>query len=420
MKKSDSIGQCGVEDCLYLDIFTPAVDENKRGVVVFLYNEYFRYSYNKTKDYAPDFFIEEDVIVVEISHRLSVLGFLSLEDDILPGNSGLKDVVKALEWIKSNIERFGGDANKITLMGFKGGAAAIDLLLHTKAKSLINGAILHSGTSLSPDILQDDVRERAFKLGELLEIGTTSSSKLLKYFNDITPEKLLSKDFRSLPDDYYKENQKPLLAFGPVIEVNSDGLVLQYPERMHDPINIPIMIGSNSREGLDSAIDYLADPKRMVYIEKDFHFLLPIRTETKFDPLKDDYYKAIEEIKNFYFKKGKVTIKSVSDYVTYIGDVLTSYPVDIMTRMYASKVTKSLYYYHFDYYSELNANKNRILALSKVSDGTWGATSGDELCYLFKCPSLKKNYLKLNKSMSEEIILQRKLVKLWSNFIKYG
>ncbi|CAK1584383.1 unnamed protein product [Parnassius mnemosyne] len=418
--KKNQIGQYGVEDCLYLDIFTPAVDDNKRAVVVFLYNENFRYSYNKTKDYSPDFFIEEDVVLATISHRLSTFGFLSFEDDILPGNAGLKDIVAGLHWIKNNIERFGGDPNRITLMGSQGGAAAIDLLIHTKAKKLFNAAILQSGTSLSPQYLQNNIRERAFKLSELLERSTSNSNQLLKYLNEIPAEKIFEKELNALPDDYYKENQKPLLTFGPIVEGNQNGLVTGYPEKIFNTVTIPLMIGSNSREGLEPSLQYLFDPRYLVYLEKDFHFLIPIRSNLKFDPLKETFYNAIEDIKKFYFRRGKIRTSSISDYITYIGDILTSYPVDAMVRMYSNKSSSSVFYYHFDYYSELNANKENILKFSTVGDGTWGAASGDELCYLFKCPRLINNYKKLNTSMSEEITLQRKLVKLWTNFAKYG
>ncbi|CAH2042179.1 unnamed protein product, partial [Iphiclides podalirius] len=279
---------------------------------------------------------------------------------------------------------------------------------------------MQSGTSLNPEYLQGNVRERAFELGNLLERGTSNSNRLLKHLNEIPAEKIFAKELNALPTDYYKENQKPLLAFGPIVETDPNGLVTEYPEHLFDAIDIPIMIGSNSREGLEPSLQYLYDPRFLVYLRKDFHFLIPIRTDLKFDPLKNQYLDAIDDIRNYYFKSGKITANSISEYITYIGDVLTSYPVDVMTRTYANKSRSSVFYYHFDYYSELNENKNDILKISTVTDGTWGAASGDELCYLFKCPRLFNNYIKLNQSETEEIIFLRKLVKLWSNFAKHG
>ncbi|XP_050674493.1 juvenile hormone esterase-like isoform X1 [Leptidea sinapis] len=415
IKKGQPIGQYGVEDCLYLDIFTPNIDEVHRPVIIFIYNEMFQVGYNKTKDYAPDFFIEENVIVVTLSHRLSVFGFLSFDDDVLPGNAGLKDIYIAIKWIKNNIERFGGDPDRLTLMGSQGGAVSIDLLIHSEANKLFNSAILQSGSSLSQLYLERNVRERALKLGELLKIPSTTSEKLLKELQDVSPNEILKEELRAMPNHYNVENQRGLLPFGPVVE--RDGLINQLPEDSLQDVNIPIMIGYNSREGLDASIQYLLEPNFIGSINRNFPLIMPRRLRFKFDPESDSYIEAVEEVKKFYFKKA-ITIKSVPQYVTYIGDILSSYNINMMAEMYSNKT--NVYFYYFDYYSDLNENKNNLLKLSVVDDGTWGAATADELCYLFKCPHLMSKYLRYRESMSEEAKIQRSLVKLWTNFAKYG
>lgn len=423
IRKGQPLGWYGDENCLFLDIFTPKTDGEMRPVIVFIYNTFFTGSYNKTKDYSPDFFIEEDVVTVTLSHRLSVLGFLSLEDDIVPGNAGLKDIVAALEWTKNNIAKFGGNPDKITLMGCQGGAAAVDLLLHSSAKHLFHGAILQSGSSWASSYLQEDLRERAYKLAELLDRASSSNIKLLKELNDLPASDLVTKELHANPDDYFKEQQRGVLTFGPTVEKQPNGLITQYPEDLQEQINIPIMIGFNSREGLEASLQYLYEPRYLSFVQKDFPFLLPLRIKFKFDPFNEMFYKAVDEIKQLYFKNGRVTIRSIAEYITFIGDVLTGYVVDYTARVYSRRTSNSLYYYHFDYYSDLNENKNDILSHIKkegTTEGTWGAASGDELCYLFYCPSLKQKYIKHNKSMSEEIKIQRKLVKMWTNFAKYG
>lgn len=414
------MGWYGVEDCLYLDIFTPKTDATLRPVVIFIYNLYFLSSYNKTKDYAPDFFIEEDVVTVTLNHRLAAIGFLSLEDEIVPGNSGLKDIVAALEWTKNNIAKFGGDPDKITLLGSRGGAAAVDLLLHSNAKHLFHAAIMQGGTSWSSVYLQEEVRERAFKLGDVLQRPSSSNSKLLKELNDLPASDLLAKELRAAPDDYFKENQRGIISFAPIVEKQPNGLITEYPENSEETINIPVMIGFNSREGLESSLQYLEEPRFLSFVQKDFPFCLPIRVNFKFDPTEEITYKAINEIKDFYYRNGKVTIKSFTEHITYLGDVMTGYPVEKTVRAYSKRSSSALYYYHFDYFSDLNENKNNAMKLSTVEDGTWGAASGDELCYLFYCPDLKQNYIKHNASNSEEITLLRKMVKMWTNFAKYG
>lgn len=418
VRKEQSFGFYGSEDCLYLDIFTPALDENNRAVIVFLYNENFINSYNKTKDYAPDFFIEEDVIVVTITHRLGVLGFLSLEDDDYPGNSGLKDIVMALEWIRDNIKKFGGDKDRITLLGSQGGAAIADLLLHSNAKHLFSAVILQSGTSWNTAPLQENVRERAFTLGEMMGVDTPSSTQLIKGLIEIPPKDLVAREHHASPKDYFKETQRSVTAFGPIVEKKPDGLITKYPEHNLSKIDIPIMLGFNSREGLYSSMHYLLNPVFISYLKKDFPLLLPIRLNFAFHPAKDGFQDAIDELKKYYFNDEISIYKSVPNFVTYIGDAMIAYAVDYTARKYAN-ISSDLYYYHFDYYSNLNENKNNILKKSEVQEGTWGAATGDELCYIFKCPSLKKEYLKHEESMSDDRVFQKKMIRLWINFAKY-
>lgn len=415
IKKGQPFGLYGQEDCLYLDIFTPDLDNTRRPVIIFLYNEYFRNSYNKTKDYAPDFFIEENVVIATISHRLAVFGFLSLEDDTLQGNGGLKDIVSGLQWIRNNIDRFGGDPNRITLMGAQGGAAAVDLLIHSEARHLFRSAILQSGTSLFSMYLQEGARERAFKLAELLDRDTGNSSSLVKHLNEIKPEDLLAKELNAISKDYNREQQKGLLPFGPIIE--REGLITQNPESSRK-IDLPVMIGFNSREGLEISLEFLIEHRYLSFVQKDFVLLMPWRVDFKFNPIDDTYEDAINDLKKFYFQNGKVSISNVPEYITYSGDYITS-SVDHTVQFYANISTESIYYYYFDYYSDLNENKNDLMKLAETKDGTWGAATGDELCYLFKCPRLKNKYLRFKKTSSEEIVVLRKMVKMWTNFAKY-
>ncbi|GBP08436.1 Esterase FE4 [Eumeta japonica] len=422
-RKGPLLHRYGKEDCLYLNVFAPDFDresDTKNPVIVFIYNEQFRNSYNSSQ-YGPDFFIEQSVIVVQIHHRLSVFGFISAEDEILPGNAGLRDILLSLKWIQNNIALFGGDSKKVTLMGVQGGAVAVELLLNTKeAEGLFHAAILQSGTSFSSMYLQTEPRRRAFRLAEKVNRASSSTKSLLKNLNDATAEELMIKELTALPDEYSLTEQKGLLAFGPVVEKDNEGLLAEYPENIVDRLNVPIMVGFNSREGIDGALTYLNEPRYLSFAEKYFRLHLPIRTGYKFDPNDDAYLKAIGEVKRFYFSNGRIKVRRPAEYVTYIGDVVSMYPIDYAIKKYAEYSLSPIFYYHFDYAGVLNENKKKSLNISTVSDGTWGAVTGDELCYLFVCPKLKEQYVKLNELDSDDILVQRNLVRVWANFAKHG
>lgn len=401
-------------------MFTPNIERKKYPVLVFLHSENLRNSYNKTKDYGPDFFIEEDVIVVTIAHRLSIFGFVSLEDETLPSNAGLKDIVEGLKWIQTNIELFGGDASKVTLLGSQGGAAAVDILLNSKAKQyLFHSVILQSGTSLTTMYFQEHARERTLQLAELLGIPFTNSQRFLEDLQGIAPDILFRKESNAVRKDYFKEEQKQIFPFGPVVE-KEGGLVTVYPEHVSEGIDIPIMIGLNSLEGLEAALQYLIEPRYLSFVEKDFPFQLPRRVRYRFDPLKSAFYEAVKDIKTFYFSKGKVSVNRPDEYVTYMGDVLTAFAVDCSVRSYANISRKNVFYYNFDYTGALNENKINLQKLSSLKDDLKGAATGDELCYLFKCPDLIEEYVKGNRIGSTDIIMQKKIVQMWANFVKFG
>jgi para-nitrobenzyl esterase len=127
----------GSEDCLYLNIWTPAsASSTPRPVIVFVHggSNITGYTADPVYDGAA-LARNQDVVVVSVSYRLGIFGFLNLsplktghrEDD--SGNYALLDLVKALEFVTKNIDRFGGDPQRVTLMGQSAGAVNVYALL---------------------------------------------------------------------------------------------------------------------------------------------------------------------------------------------------------------------------------------------------------------------------------------------------
>ncbi|WP_340643939.1 carboxylesterase family protein [Phenylobacterium sp.] len=135
------------EDCLNLNVFTPATDGAKRPVMVWIHGGGFTHGagYEPLYDGGP---LAErgDVVVVSLNYRLGALGFLSIPEAGIPGNAGLLDQVAALKWVADNIAAFGGDPEQVTIFGESAGAAAVSCLVAMPAaKGLFGRAILQSG-----------------------------------------------------------------------------------------------------------------------------------------------------------------------------------------------------------------------------------------------------------------------------------
>lgn len=139
------------EDCLYLNVWTPGLDDERRPVMVWLHGGGFAYgsgawpSYDRTNMARTG-----DVVFVTLNHRLNVFGYLYLDhvDEGFrgSGNAGMLDIVAALEWIRDNVGAFGGDPDNVTIMGESGGGVKVSTLLAMPAaQGLFHRAVIQSG-----------------------------------------------------------------------------------------------------------------------------------------------------------------------------------------------------------------------------------------------------------------------------------
>ena len=134
------------EDCLSLSVLSPGLDRQARPVMVWLYGGAFLTGGNALDWYDGIRFAEaHDCVFVGVNYRLGALGYLSA-DGVSPGNLGLRDQCLALRWVRDNIERFGGDPERVTLAGQSAGAiSTLALLASPHSDGLFHQAILQSG-----------------------------------------------------------------------------------------------------------------------------------------------------------------------------------------------------------------------------------------------------------------------------------
>lgn len=118
-------------------------------------------------------------------------GFLKLDDPSLeiPGNAGLKDIILALRWVKSNIHHFNGDPNNVTIFGESAGSAAVQyVLLSPLSKGLYHKAIMQSGSAFNPWAVGNQRNEF---YSEVLNLKTTDEEEILQALQALSVEELL-------------------------------------------------------------------------------------------------------------------------------------------------------------------------------------------------------------------------------------
>ncbi len=135
------------EDCLTLNVATPAADGGSRPVLVWIHGGAFRHGTSATPWYdGTSFAARGDVVVVSLNYRLGALGFCRLPGEPTSGLNGILDQIAALEWVRDNISAFGGDPAQVTVAGESAGAfSVVTLLSMERSAGLFQRAIAQSG-----------------------------------------------------------------------------------------------------------------------------------------------------------------------------------------------------------------------------------------------------------------------------------
>ena len=164
------------EDCLYLNVWAPAArPATPLPVMVFIHGGSNRSGWSFEPNYHGHRLAAEGAVVISIAYRLGVFGFFShpeLAAQPVSANFGLWDQLAALRWIQRNVERFGGDPQRVTVFGESAGAGNIAMLMVApQARGLLHRAILQSGGDFSWPGLHSLAAERARGLQLAAAIG---------------------------------------------------------------------------------------------------------------------------------------------------------------------------------------------------------------------------------------------------------
>jgi para-nitrobenzyl esterase len=254
------------EDCLYLNIWTPAKSSNERlPVLVYFFGGGFVAGDGSEFRYEGESMARNGIVAITVNQRLGVFGFMAHPDLSKEssyhgsGNYGLMDQAAALKWIQKNIASFGGDPKKVTIAGESAGSYSVSAQMASPlSKNLIAGAIAESGSLLSFN--------PTTSLADAEKIGAA-------FANRVGAKSLA--ELRAIPaQQLLDETSKPESSRFPV---NVDGYFFpKSPEEIFssgEQAHVPLLVGWNSEEGNYRSVigeekatveNYIKGVKRMV------------------------------------------------------------------------------------------------------------------------------------------------------------
>lgn len=374
------------EDCLYLNIHTPAHSHEGSNLPVMVWIHGGGLVLGMASMYDGSAMAAfEDVVVVVIQYRLGLLGFFSTGDKHATGNWGYLDQVAALRWVQQNIAYFGGDPGRVTIFGESAGGISVSLhLMSPMSQGLFHGAIMESGVALLPGFTANSSDKVSKVVANLSACGQADSEALVDCLRHKNEEEILdiNKPFKIIPGlvdgVFLPKHPQELLAsadFRPVpsiIGVNNDecGWI------------IPLTVNSSdtrremSRESMRDALQELA---AMTAMPPEFGDLLMeeyIEDSEDHQALQNQFHEMME------------------DYIF----VIPALQVAMFHRSHAP-----VYFYEFQHQSSF---------FKDVRPSHVKADHGDEVLFLFRNEQIQFT--------EEEELLSRRMIKYWANFARNG
>ncbi|XP_010637258.1 liver carboxylesterase 1 isoform X2 [Fukomys damarensis] len=377
------------EDCLYLNIYTPA-DLKKNSslpVMVWIHGGGLWMGGASTYD-GLALTALENVVVVTIQYRLGIWGFFSTGDEHSQGNWGLLDQVAALRWVQDNIANFGGNPDSVTIFGASAGGSSVSfLVLSPLAKNLFHRAISESGVAATFQIVTKGVKPMAEKMAATAGCETTTSAAMVHCLRQKTENELL-------------ETQKIVFS---VVTLVIDGVMLsRAPEEIQAAKNfstVPYIVGINKQEFgwflplilRDSLSEDILDQKTGTF-EKN--------ARSYFNMSDNSIHVAIEK----YLGATNDSVKKLELFKDLLTDVFFAVPSVNVARGHRDAGAPT-YMYEFQYRPSFSSP---LKPSSVVGD------HGDEIFSVFGTPFLKEG------ASEEELNLSKMVMKFWANFARNG
>lgn len=263
----------GAEDCLYLNIWTPAVKPaSPMPVMVWIHGGGFIIGQGSyTKEDGQRLAAREDVVVVSINYRLGIFGFMAHEaltaenpDHSTSGNYGIEDQTAALRWVRDNIGAFGGDPENVTIFGQSaGGISVCAQLASPQASGLFHRAVIQSGPCTSP----------MSSLSAVSALGEQAASRLACDSGEDTLDCMRSKSVEEIANTLPPD---PTLGF-------AEGYTFWWP--VHDSVVLPRQFMDAFESGQFNQVPVINGANR-----DEATLLIWLSHNLRFKPLKAEQY----------------------------------------------------------------------------------------------------------------------------------
>ncbi|XP_018494461.2 cholinesterase 1-like [Galendromus occidentalis] len=235
------------EDCLFLNLWRPkgtTAKDSKAVVVVFHGGGYVAGDGSEHDWRGGSLSALGDVIVINFNYRLGVFGFLDLGIEEAPGHQGHWDQLLVLEWVRDNVRNFGGDPERVLLIGVSAGSFSISAhLMSPHSRGLFHAAVLDAGIVALGDTIEDSA-ERATKIANSVSCSNSTVEEIVECLKNLDASLLLElqQEFAVSQTYVFRPTQSN--------EFIGDGSLEELLATAAENFNhVPIIIGDSAKEG---------------------------------------------------------------------------------------------------------------------------------------------------------------------------
>nr|QYA71950.1 carboxylesterase [Anoplophora glabripennis]QYA72001.1 carboxylesterase [Anoplophora glabripennis] len=397
----------GLEDCLYLNIYTPSLDVRENlDVIVFIHGGAFMFNYGAFQ--GPQILLDKDIVYVNLNYRLGPLGFLSTEDDVVPGNNGIKDQIVALQFIQKYIRYFGGNPNSVTITGNSAGGGSVHFhYMISKSKGLFHKGFSQSGTTLNPWVIAENPLEKTKQIASLLGCSSQSTKEMVDCLKE-RPGKQIVETITTFQPWLFN----PFSPFAVVVDKwAEDPLIPDHPYQLLKKKlvhSVPWIASHVNSEGLYPAAEFFSDEKYLDDIDKRWDDILPHILHYNETVNSEDIHAVNTKIRDYYLGDANVNKHTFGDLVQIIGDRLFVTDIHKAVKLHAEASAAPTYLYYFTYRGEHSRSEGR-----SKSRKNFGAAHGDDASYILSM-ALDTRSNERDKAMSDM------MVEMWLSVARTG